>query len=83
MVKKNVLKKKLEDQVCLLQKFLVQDSLSDEDVVKVKKAIANTDCCVSILNVVYEFDLSLFDILENKQFTRIPTKILLTRNNTF
>lgn len=83
MIKKNVMKKKLEEQVCLLKNFLVHESLSDEDIVKVKTAIANIDSCVSILNVVYEFDLSLFDILENKQFTRIPTKILLTRNNTF
>ncbi len=82
MTIKNIYKKQLEEQIAALKKYF-NKNLSKEDLLRVKAGIAGIDQCIQTLNALYDFDLSLYDILENKQFSRIPTKILLTRNNTF
>ena len=82
MSKKNIYKKQLEEQIAALKKYS-NKSLSEEDLLQVKAGIAAINQSIKTLNALYDFDLSLYDILENKQFSRIPTKILLTRNNTF
>ena len=83
MSKKNIYKKQLEEQIAALKKVFQHKSLSEEDLLQVKAGIAAINQSIKTLNALYDFDLSLYDILENKQFSRIPTKILLTRNNTF
>lgn len=80
MKEKKALKEKLHKCSESLKQFLNKELLSKEDKKLLKKTITEINQYSEILLELYDFDFSLFSILENKQFSRIPTKLVLTRN---